>query len=186
MVCDWSFHAVHTTSDSQKDFVGLLSSRISILYIHFVWTDPLPEKSCEQKKIQFDNACVVKEAVYSTLILFCSWSQFLFLLYAVLAKTQCTHNFKKGANFGRFDCVIFSGEENKITFRKHTFCCKFFITIKLPIYMSRSHIENEFWGIYTIFFYIYFPLCKVVTFYWVNSALKIHYPQMNLDSKYVV
>ena len=86
-----------------------------------MWTDPLPEKSCEQKKIQFDNACVVKEAVYSTLILFCSWSQFLFLLYAVLAKTQCTHNFKKGANFGRFDCVIFSGEENKITFRKHTF-----------------------------------------------------------------
>ena len=108
--------------------MGLLSSRISILYIHFVWTDPLPEKSCEQKKIQFDNACVVKEAVYSTLILFCSWSQFLFLLYAVLAKIQCTPNFKKGANFGRFDCVIFSGEENiilhmlvGISFRKHTF-----------------------------------------------------------------
>ena len=126
------------------------------MYIHFVWTDPLPEKSCEQKKIQFDNACVVKEAVYSTLILFCSWSQFLFLLYAVLAKTQCTHNFKKGANFGRFDCVIFSGEENKIMYFEKTYICsKFFITIKLPIHMSRSHIENEFWGIYTMFSFLH-------------------------------
>ena len=113
MVCDWSFHSSH---HFQKDFVGC--SSISVYT--FCWLTPCLKK-LRTKKIQFDNACVVKEAVYSTLILFCSWSQFLFLLYAVLAKTQCTHNFKKGANFGRFDCVIFSGEENKITFRKHTF-----------------------------------------------------------------
>ena len=52
---DWSFHTF------SKGFLG----------VHF---DPLPE-FYEQKKSQPNNASVVKEAVYYTLILFCSWDE---------------------------------------------------------------------------------------------------------------